>query len=311
MSLKLRLMRWVLIFAAGVWLLSLLFNSFSEYGIEYYIPEDFAAFLGAFVLLLLSMLVVSAIFFFLVRASSGPNLSLSQVYVLHHIGQVLRYIPGRFWGFLYQLEKSKTPEARAMITNCNIQISLMTTFGTAGITSFVLTWMGEIPSYLGYSVSVLLFFVLFLALKSGIGVMMFFTRKCLPASFYNYLNSKIKFRNEILSYPKIVIFLSMLIISWMTYFIAWKQLAHAYPVLSEVNLVSLAAWYGLAWLVGFVSALTPGGLGVREASFIMMAAGNADLDLLVFIAAFIRIWFLLADLILGLIALILSLTGKS
>ena len=51
----------------------------------------------------------------------------------------------------------------------------------------------------------------------------------------------------------------------------WMMLAVAWPALADLDLVRFCAVYTLAWFIGFISILAPGGIGIRELAFASMA----------------------------------------
>ena len=67
------------------------------------------------------------------------------------------------------------------------------------------------------------------------------------------------------------------------------------PVLRDVNIWLLCASYSLAWVIGYLTMITPGGLGVREAGFFALAAPLMSLPELTFLAVFLRLWQILVE----------------
>ncbi len=289
-----------------LWLGYMLYSVLAQQGVHYFLPQDPGAFTGATLLLLLSMLCSSGLFYWLVNADPTVRFHLRHVYILHHIGQILRHLPGRFWGFAYQLDASPQPEQRAMLANANIMLMLLSLSGTLVATLLVLGWQQQLPRSAAWGAALLGVVFMLLLLKRGIRSLLFIIRKLLPTRWYQRLNQQIAVRDLVLSNVQCGKILCLISFSWLLYFCAWQLLATAFPMLAELDLLVLAAWYSLAWLVGFLSAITPGGIGIREGSFFLLSDGLADLNLLVFLAAFMRLWFMLADLIFGLFAWLLA-----
>jgi glycosyltransferase 2 family protein len=289
-----------------LWLGYMLYSVLAQQGVRYFLPQYPGAFAGATLLLLLSMLCSSGVFYWLVNADPNVRFNLRQVYILHHIGQVLRHLPGRFWGFAYQLDASPQPEQRAMLANANIMLMLLSLSGTLVATLLVLGWQQQLPRSAAWGSALLGVIFMLLLLKRGIRSLLFIIRKLLPARWYQRLNQQIAVRDLVLSSTQCGKILCLISFSWLLYFWAWQLLATAFPMLVELDLLVLAAWYSLAWLAGFLSAITPGGIGIREGSFFLLSDGLANLNLLVFLAAFMRLWFMLADLFFGLFAWLLA-----
>jgi hypothetical protein len=60
-------------------------------------------------------------------------------------------------------------------------------------------------------------------------------------------------------------------------------------------LLALAASYVLAWAAGIAAIVTPGGLGVREAVFVLLSPPGVAREAVALLAVFMRAWFLFAD----------------
>jgi glycosyltransferase 2 family protein len=65
-------------------------------------------------------------------------------------------------------------------------------------------------------------------------------------------------------------------------------------------MLKLCAIYLFGWFIGFITLLTPSGLGIREAAFLLMASGNAVASLAL-LAVIVRGWLLFNDVFLSLL----------
>ena len=81
----------------------------------------------------------------------------------------------------------------------------------------------------------------------------------------------------------------------MWYGIAW-------PSLTALDGIRLCGIYTLAWFFGYISFVSPSGLGVREAAFFLLAKDFPP-DAIAGMALLGRVTLLLVDIILGLIYL--------
>lgn len=82
-------------------------------------------------------------------------------------------------------------------------------------------------------------------------------------------------------------------------YLAWYLYGEAYPPLGGNAAVKLCAYYMVAWLLGYLSLLTPSGLGVRELAFAWMARDFPG-DSIAYLAVVGRASLLAVDLFLGL-----------
>lgn len=73
---------------------------------------------------------------------------------------------------------------------------------------------------------------------------------------------------------------------------------------ADVSILQFAALYIVAWLAGFLIPAAPGGIGVREAALLAIAAGMASSGALLVAAMCLRLASLVGDLAYGLAALL-------
>ena len=93
--------------------------------------------------------------------------------------------------------------------------------------------------------------------------------------------------------------------SSLCYYLSWYLYGESYPPLGAKDGVQLCAYYMIAWLVGYLSLLTPSGLGVRELAFAWMAKDFPG-DSIAYLAVVGRASLLAVDLLLGLVSVPLS-----
>ena len=86
-------------------------------------------------------------------------------------------------------------------------------------------------------------------------------------------------------------------LSWACYLAIWWAFTRIFPALENVNIWLLCASYSAAWFIGYVTIITPAGLGVREAGFFALASTLTTLPNLAFLAVFIRLWQLLTEIL--------------
>ncbi len=109
--------------------------------------------------------------------------------------------------------------------------------------------------------------------------------------------------------PKISINESLGLLLW--YSLVWTVFGAAtalvYRSFSGVPSVTMLWLIGInvaAWFIGYISIITPMGLGVREVAFVKLAAGILPNALASLIALVSRLWFVLSELVfLGLVIL--------
>lgn len=86
--------------------------------------------------------------------------------------------------------------------------------------------------------------------------------------------------------------------SWLAYLLSWIGYGLAWPDLNASDGIFLCALYTVAWFVGYVSLISPSGLGVRELVFVLLAH-QFPADAVAGMAVFGRVTLLGVDVILG------------
>jgi uncharacterized membrane protein YbhN (UPF0104 family) len=66
-----------------------------------------------------------------------------------------------------------------------------------------------------------------------------------------------------------------------------------------------------AAVAGFIAIFAPAGIGIREASFVAFLQGAIDIEVLAVVALLVRVWSVLADLMLGFAAVWLGILDRS
>lgn len=94
-------------------------------------------------------------------------------------------------------------------------------------------------------------------------------------------------------------------LSWVVYLLAWASYGAAFPGLGAWEGVRLSAYYALAWFVGFATLVAPSGWGIREATFLAVAKDFSG-AVVAYGLVIGRVSLLLNDLVLGGTALLVA-----
>lgn len=214
---------------------------------------------------------------------------------LYFIGQLMKHLPGRVFGIVYQASIGDKITVTQWI-GINATYMLLTT---------------AFAVWVACSVAALMFSLTAGAFIVSLGLLLYFM--CWqPAFLYKlaaYFNSE-RFRSirsaleaiiAIASADRIFQFkiLIIFIASWAIYMIAWIGYGIAWPGLSALDGIWLCGIYTLAWFLGYISFVSPSGLGVREAAFFLLATDFPP-DAVAAMAVLGRVILLLVDFILGL-----------
>lgn len=204
---------------------------------------------------LVSVLVGSSMMFF-----SGMNLSIlakpgsrdvKQLLAITRIylaAQLLKYLPGRVWALVYQIDKVRKVTGGRMALAASLSHMFLSAFGSIVVFGAALD-----PGPLVWPFALV---VICLWLWRG-GMARYMGIGCEDwASFRHVLG--------------IVV---LLVLEWLAFAATALLALHSIGLGDEYSL-SLIALYSISWIVGSLSMLTPGGLVVREGGFILLCQLN-------------------------------------
>ncbi len=234
------------------------------------------------------------IFSALLRHRTQEIYPFMQVGRLLFTGQLIRHIPGRFFGVMYQVSETRKSIPASVVININIEMIVVTIL-------YALLAAGSVVCFTLYGLWVaILFFVIALfginlVLRNSLAIHVLIR-------FVNFLPAKIaqKLPNQVspaeIPYVDLARICFYQMSAFTFYYLGWTSFSIAWPQYEGLNLLLLGAMYLIAWLAGFLSIVTPGGLGVREAVFLLISPAT-NYGLLAIVTLLARIWFLLNDLI--------------
>ncbi|MBK8045804.1 MAG: flippase-like domain-containing protein [Anaerolineales bacterium] len=223
------------------------------------------------------------------------------------LSAVVRYIPGNIWQPLSMTllcqQRGVAPEA-TLTSIILYQISILLAAAPIGAVYFATTgnWgllvsMQQVGNWL--------------VAISLIPLAIFMIRPSWMIEVINWLLSKFhrpSLRAD-LTRIQLLQVMGLVIVDWMLWGAAFMALAYALSAYAPAEMIRLAphllATYALAYSIGFVSLITPSGIGVREGAFYVLLApimGGAAITVL---ALAMRLWTTAGELVAAGIALLL------
>jgi hypothetical protein len=211
------------------------------------------------------------------------------------VGQIVRYLPGRIWHLVYQVSATHEVIPGSVLVRANLEYMSVVTWTATGISMAILLLRVDVG----------------LAVASGlctIATLVMGVRYAWHLKLFGSLASQMpKGRpRELLcriGAPSPRELSTSLVVAgalswfWSFYIGGWVLLGSAWPALAELDLVYLCAVYTLAWFVGFITMITPGGIGVRELAFALMAS-EVPAEILVLLMLALRVWLTLVEVLL-------------
>jgi glycosyltransferase 2 family protein len=255
------------------------------------------------ILLLALMLAVLAshlnflAFASVLRTFDTATMRLRELAHLYFTAQLLKHLPGRVWGIGYQWAAGGRIHSLGSWVRANIIHTMLATYFALWSAGLALGLAYGVPTGLAVAAAGAVGFALFwycaAALHSARWV------KRLPGRLGRLDGGLLEALARMPMLVRVRIFV-LFALSWMLFYAAWYFNGEAYVPLGGSGGIRMCAYYMLAWFVGYVSLLTPSGLGVRELVFAWLAQ-EFPLDAVALMAVVGRVSLLAVDLILGLI----------
>ena len=247
----------------------------------------------AFVNVVLSMLIGARAFEAIMLSTGAIFTSFWSFSELYFTGMLMRHLPGRIFGVIYQSKKGNDHASPSQWIAGNVAFTLLSTWLAVALALLALCIfrIGSRTAFFGLGLIILAPLLLILtkeylnkvSVKSDrILRIMETLQQTLQGLFNRYGLAA----------------LGWALLSWLPYTIAWGLLGESFPTLGWQAGIQLGALYTLAWAVGYLSLITPGGLGVRELVFVLLTTQFPS-ELIAYIAVIARVALLLSDMILG------------
>lgn len=261
-------------------------------------------FLGSFLILLFFLL--KAVAWHQILQKLGYPVPLRRSFFLLQYGETKRYIPGNIFSFAARVQyfqEFKIP-SKTIIKGLAIETFLLifSSFIVSVPAIFffshvIITHTSHITSFLGT-----LWFRIILALFI-IGVII--------GSYFLY-RYKEKLKRHIFSWQLLLGYSNTLvffILAWIFFGIGNYLVASSIAFLNPYFFLQLCSFLVLSWLIGYLSFITPMGLGVREAILSIGLSQFIPLYIASALAIMVRIVFILCDTVFFLICLLLDKTN--
>lgn len=245
---------------------------------------------------MIEALIISYIYYLLLSKTVVSLPSARRAVMSFIASRVVNYLPGKIWGIVYQAgAMGQSIPVRHMV-RANIEQYLLVNLNSIAVVAGVFTYYRE-----GIAAALITFAaalsIIYAALKASLSqrIMSIFMGK---TEFFQYENRNGE--NDLL-------ILGLLQVDWFFYILACAMILPAYSSIEDV--VMIAACYSVGWIISSLASVTPGGLIVREASFIWFAGLFGYDPVIMFTFSIVaRGLFTLSDVIAA--ALSLALTSK-
>ena len=225
-------------------------------------------------------------------------------FTLFHLANITRYLPGRIWGVVrllsisHRFGLSKTAVGSSLTLHVGIETALGGLIGVSLIFSPKMreTAFGLIDKISGHAILLSL-----ACISIFIGILFLIPKVSTHAR--EFLKTFILLGQHSKLWINIIAGHVLLwICQGLAFFLFVKSLA---PV-AWTDAGVLTACFAFAWVIGFLSFLTPGGLGIREGLLGLLLANYMPASQATLVALLCRVWMLSAEIVLAGVAFVLN-----
>lgn len=215
-----------------------------------------------------------------------PALATAQIWFLSEFG---RYIPGSVWSFAARVTLTEKQNIPKKITLISLLLEAILLVGTA---CFFMIGLLMSPETIGLKLSSNWLLLPLLPLLIIILVPQ------LLATGANWLLARLKRPAVEFQLSRGQLFLTTLffLLAWATYGFASFLTMIAFTGTTSISPFWLIAAHVVAWLIGYLSLITPMGLGVREGALIALLSPLISPPLASLVAVSTRLWLIVAEL---------------
>lgn len=254
---------------------------------------DYLALIIAFSLML-SASAFYAYLWKLILDRLGTPLSYRKSYRVFFLSQLGRYLPGKVWGILGLVYLSQKEGVSKVISGASVTLQLLLQV-VSGIMVFAVT----LPLWRRMD-SMTDLYVLFVFLAVGLVLLH-------PALVNRGLNLALRITGQTemdLSwrYSYLLGHLGLWGVFWFVNGVAYYFLIGSIYSSSLPQVPVLAGMFAIAWVAGFVSLVTPSGLGVMEGTLVVLLSFYFPVHVATIIALWTRLARTLSDLVCAAIA---------
>lgn len=245
------------------------------------------------------MVFITAYAYFLILSDFVPSIPPARTIMMPFVAaQVVRYLPGRLWGVLYQVQVRENSIPTHSVVKANaVQFALFSLNSIAVAVS----------AYVYYDKGILIGLITFAALM----MLVFIVIRTSLLQRVASLTARIAIR-EVQHHSHnnndFLIF-GLLQFEWFFYLMACVLMLPGHVNFTDALII--ASNYVVAWVVGIIATVMPNGLIVREASFLWLSSlfGFDPADMLAF-SIVARILFTLADIVAAALSLAMLRGGR-
>lgn len=238
--------------------------------------------------LLLIFYTTHSIIWKLIIKDLGHDISIKKAIKIRSISEIGRYTPGKIWHFLgrtYFSKKLGIPKTTTLTSLAIETLSMM----VSAVTIFLLFSSNIIEMNALLILSILLISLIILRSK-----------------YFNILINKILIKKgKIKKKININIPLTSLITILILYGVSWiiiggsllLTIKSLFPEISYFSILNITGIFAISWVIGYISFLTPGGIGIREGTMAILLSSQLSQPIAIAVPILFRILTVISELL--------------
>lgn len=246
----------------------------------------------------------------LLSGTTHTNVSFGTAFTLFHRANITRYLPGRIWGIVRLLTLSEQFGFRKTAVGASLTLHVGIETALGGLISLILIFSEQMRSrayqvFENISGNVVLSLFLGMFLVTG-GLLLI---PKVTATAQSLLKGLRQIGTPLLPrrfWQQWLYILYVHILLWGCQTFAFFLFVRSFVPIPWEHIGILSGCYSFAWIVGFLSFLFPGGLGVREGLLSLLLASYMPISQATLIALLCRGWILTAEMFLAGIAFLIN-----
>ncbi|MCY3741042.1 MAG: hypothetical protein OXH00_08480 [Candidatus Poribacteria bacterium] len=236
----------------------------------------------------------------LLEGLTGSRVSFRDAFTLFHLANITRYLPGRIWGVVRLLSLSrrfglsKTAVGSSLTGHVGIETAIG---GLIALSLLFSKQMRQIATAVLETFSGQTF--LLTVVVMGCLASVVFLIPQLSDHARQFLKTVAPLLGNVRLLANVLTCHCLL---WLCQGFAFFLFVRSFAPVQWADVGVLTACFAFAWVVGFLSFLTPGGLGIREGLLGVLLANYMPETQATFLALVCRLWMLSAEILLAVIA---------
>lgn len=267
-------------------------------------------YLLSFSVLLLYRIAYLYPFVTLLSGTMQEQIPFRTAFTLFHLANITRYLPGRIWGFvrLISLSKQFGLTKTAVGSSLILHVGVETAMG--GVIALPLLFSKRTQETVQtvlekISGHTLLFTFVGLGFIAGVLFLISNVSTHARQLLKTLRSTRTSLFQKSFRHQWLNIFASHLLL-WCSQGFAFFFFVRSFTPVVWADAGILTACYAFAWIVGFLSFLTPGGLGIREGLLGLLLSSYMPGPQAVLVALLCRIWILSTEIVLTGVAFFLN-----